>query len=170
MSATVLLCGALTQKTLDRAWREILSYQEPGNGGKQSVTLVIKSEGGGHRAFEFIEKMGSSGIVFSAKIYHAGSGAALIAMAVNEREIVADGEFEIHLGSVTIEANEIDGTGQVTERLRNFLATGREKTLTLMAQCGFKDNGPHMDTLFATNRLTLNADQCLKLGIVKHII
>lgn len=170
MSATVLLCGALTQKTLDRAWKEILSYQEPENGGKQSVTLVIKSEGGGYRAFEFVERMRESGITFSAKIYHAGSGAALISMAASEREIVAGGELEIHLGSVTIEANEIDGTGQVAERLRNFLVEGREKTLTLMSKCGFKSTGPHMDTLFATNRLTLTDDQCLALGIVKRVI
>ena len=166
----VLLCGPLTKSNLESAWQEIIAYQEQTNGGPQSVTLVINSEGDGYRALEFVDRMEKSGITFSAKIYRANSGAALIAMAAKEREMVAGGELEIHLGSVTIEANEIDDTGQVTERLRIFLTAGREKTLALMAKCGFKDQGPHIDTLFATNWLLLTADECLALGIVKRII
>lgn len=170
MGATVLLRGPLTKSKLENAWREVVVYQEPAKGGPQSITLVIASEGGGHRAFEFVRKMAKSGIVFSTKIYQAKSGAALIAMAAKRREMERGGVFEIHMGSATIESNEINAEGKVSDRILSFLEDGREKTLSLMVQCGFQETGPHMDTLFAQNRLTLTAEECLRLGIVERII
>jgi len=170
MHPTVLLCGHLTKKRLDFAWREVESYLSAEHVPKE-ITLVINSDGWGDYFWGFIDKMNAlTDVTFSAKVYTAKSAAALVALAANRREIEEHGLIEIHLGSVTLESNEVNSQGKVSGRITEQLRKGRERTFALMEKCGIPKEGPHMDQLLAQNWLTLNAEACSQLGIVERVV
>lgn len=168
MKPVVLLQGPITGKMLEGVWDEIIFYKER---NEKDITLVINSEGGhGTKTLEFIGKMINSGLEFSAKIYHAESGSALVALAANRREMTKNGRFIIHLGSVEVESGDIAEDGTIPTGFRTAAANIREMTFDLMVHAGIPRQGPHLDILLARNRLKLTADECFKLKIVEQII
>lgn len=168
MKPAVLLQGPITAEMLERVWGEIKFYQEQ---GESEIILVINSEGGhGTKTLEFIEKMIGSGLKFSAKVYHAESGAALVALVANRREMTKNGLLLIHLGSVEVESCDIAEDGTIPTGFRTAAENIRERTFDLMARAGIPKQGHHLDILLARNRLKLTADECFKLKIVERII
>ena len=157
--------GPITGKMLANVWNEIVFYK---NREEKDITVVINSDGGnGTKTLEFVDKIKRVGDVnISAKIYHAESAAALIAFAFSEREIVKDGQLVIHLGSVEVESCDIDEGGTISKGCQVVAKKFKDEVLKAAAL----PPGPYVDKLLATNRLTLTADECLKLGIVGRII
>lgn len=167
MKPLVLLCGPITDELLDRAWSEIEYYTR----STPDIVLVINSQGGnGMKALEFIDKISSAGINISAKIYQAASAAALIALSAKNREIVANGLFVIHLGSVEVESCDIDENGQVPKNYKDAADKLKSETLMLAKRAGLPMPSHYLDKLLAHNRLTLTAEECLKLGLVERVI
>jgi len=168
MKPAVLLQGLMTGEMLENAWQEIETYKKL---GETQVALVIKSEGGnGTKALQFIDRMHASGLKFSAKIYHAESAAALIALSASRREMVKNGLITIHLGSVEIESCDIGEDGTIPLGYRAAAERIRDRTFEVMARVGIPKQGSHVDMLLATNRLDLPAADCLKFRIVDRVI
>ncbi|HEY4495846.1 MAG TPA: ATP-dependent Clp protease proteolytic subunit [Candidatus Paceibacterota bacterium] len=160
----VLLHGPVTKGSLDEVWGEIEFYKKF---GANDIVLVINSQGGnGTKALDFIDKIKKSGVNISVKIYHAESAATLIALSFSEREMVKDGKLIIHLGSVEIESCDIAEDGTIPKGYRISAKKFREE----MFKLANLPAGSYVDKLLATNRLTLTAEQCFKLGIVQQII
>ena len=160
----VLLRGPITEGSLKETWREVEYYRETGD---CDITLVIDSTGGNSaEALGFIEKIKNSGINISAKIYHAESAAAFIALVANEREIVRNGRLVIHLGSVGVESCDIAEDGTIPKEYRATVKKFRDAVLNAAAL----PPGSYVDRLLATNWLDLSAEECLRLGIVQRII
>lgn len=168
MKPAILLRGPVTEDSLARVWREIEYYKRR---DESDIVLVIDSEGGnGTKAIEFIEKVKNFGVNIAAKIYHAESAAALIALSVNKRDMVANGLLVIHLGSVQVESCDINYDCVIPPRFKVMTDEIRRTALGFLDEIGALKPSPYVDKLLATNRLTLTADECLKLGIVERIV
>ncbi|OHA20474.1 MAG: hypothetical protein A2836_02785 [Candidatus Taylorbacteria bacterium RIFCSPHIGHO2_01_FULL_45_63] len=174
MKPVVLVHGFLTAKRLENIWREIKRYRDLdqiAGSPDTEIGLVIASEGGrAKKTIELIEKIKRDNIYLTAKIYQAESAAALLALAATEREIVQHGVFSIHLGAVTIESCDLAGRGKIPRARLSELKTVRQTAFDLLKLSGFPERGPFMDSLIARNRLALNPEECLELGLVQRII
>ena len=169
MKPVVLFSGPLTNKSLEYAWAEIKEYQAR---GETEVGLIIRSDGGsGSKALDFADKLRELGVQTWAKIYRAESAAAIIAMAADRREMTKDAVFGVHLGAIAhVETSDLGERGEIPTRLFLEAKRVREGTLALLAKVGLKAPSAVTDILLARNRLTLTAEECLKLGIVERII
>ena len=173
MKPIILISGELTPKRLEEIQREMERYKElcfPG----EEMHFVIDSPGGNSfKTLEFLEHLlntAKSNTLY-AKIYRAGSSAALIALCVQNREIAKDGHLTIHLPSISeLSISRLDSEGRVP---KETLATGeqiRRKTFELMKQAGIPEEGAHIDHLLGNESVTFDAEACLRFGIVKRII
>ena len=168
MQPAILLRGTITEDSLGHVWREIEYHK---GRDESDIVLIIDSHGGnGTKAIEFIEKVKDFGVTISAKIYHAESAAALIALSANKRDIVVDGWLVIHLGSVTVESCDIGYDCVIPRHFKVMTDEIRKMALGLLDEIGALKPSSYVDKLLATNRLTLTAEQCLELGIVDRIV
>lgn len=138
----------------------------------QSVTLVIKSDGGKMDAsLEFVSWLAEmkKRVKVMAKIYQASSGAALIALATHERRISQNGGFNLHIGAITVESNDIDQTGKVAERLRSLLRASSERLFGLLNESAPRFPIRKLTTLHARGQLELTPAECVEYGICAEI-
>ena len=165
----VLLSGYLKKSVLKKAVLEIQNCDP-----LAQIILVIDSGGGDTApAFRFVEWMmkfkKERQLTVVAKVYNAGSAAAGIALAADEREMDRDGIFEIHIGSITIESNEIFEGNRIARRLVEPVRKWQDMLHERLAVVS-PGIPAHLTTkLHATNRLRLSPDECLKYGIVQKL-
>ena len=171
--AIILISGELTPEKLDEIRREVEHYKElcfP----DEELFFVIDSPGGNSsKTSEFLDYLHSVAKSYKlyAKIYSAGSSAALIALCVQRRDIQKEGHLTIHLPSIPeLSMSRLDSEGRVP---KETLATGaeiRKKTFALMEEAGIPEEGAHIDELLASDSVTFDAEACVKLGIVERVI
>lgn len=171
MNATILLSGYLTTERLREARRELVRYEERIGDGHSELTLVIASEGGeAEAAIAFGKRVQKSPLYSRAKIYCAKSAGALIAMMTKEREIVRDGVFTVNLGSAEIDSSTLITPEKVPAPIVEQAKRLRATVFDYLHALGFPKEGPYMQKLLTQNRLTLTAEECHTLGLVKRII
>jgi ATP-dependent protease ClpP protease subunit len=167
-SEPVLIEGSLTRSSLGVARQEIERCVSRG----QSVTLVIKSDGGKMDAsVEFASWLAEmkNQIRIMAKIYQASSGAALIALAARERRISQAGSFNLHIGALTIESSDIDESGKVAERLLRLLRSSSDKLFSLLKGSAPRFPIRKFTTLHAKGKLELTPAECIEYGICSEV-
>lgn len=173
MKPVVLVSGELTPERLDELRREMEQYRDlcfPG----EEMHLVIDSPGGNSlKALEFLgylEDIARSRALH-AKIYRAGSAAALIALCARHREIVKSGHLTIHLPVITdLSMSKLDEEGKVPEDTLETARKIRKATFELMKRAGIPEEGEHIDHLLGNESVTFDAETCLKFGIVERVI
>lgn len=165
----VLIEGELTKSKLSRIRQEIAGCAARG----QSVMLVIKSHGGKLDAtLEFLGWLieTKEQIKVSAKIYVASSAAAMIALAAHERRISSDGEFNLHIGAVTLDTNDIcKKSGAISERFQKLLRASHENLFRLVKESAPRLPVGKLCTLDATGVLEITPAECIEYGICSDI-
>lgn len=173
MKPAILISGELTPERLDEIRREIERYTELCYPGEE-ICFVIDSPGGNSftalKFLDYLEEVAKSHAVY-AKIYRAGSSAALITLCAPHREITKDGHLTIHLPVMDeMPMSKLDSEGRVP---KVTLATGehiRRKTFELMKSAGIPEEGTHIDHLLGNESVTFDAETCLRFGVVERII
>ncbi len=161
----ILLTGTLTRRSLERAREEIERCSICG----QPVVLVINSDGGTLDAtLEFISwianEKATHHLAISVKIYTASSAAAMIALAISDnRSIARDGEFRLHVGSITIDSADIGKNWVIANRFRRLLHTSRVTLFKLLS--GTKLPSEKLSTLDSRGRLDIKPVECVEYGI-----
>lgn len=173
MKPIILVSGELTPDKISEMQREMERYCAlcyP----NEKIHLVIDSPGGNSfKTLQFLEQVQAvaKNRLLCAKIYRAGSSAALIALCAEHREITKGGHLTIHLPSTCeIPFSQLDSEGRVP---KETLETGRDirkKTFELMKKSGIPEEGPHIDHLLGNESVTFDAETCLRFGIVERII
>lgn len=154
----VLLEGPLTRQKLERAQAEIQKALD----SEESIVLVIQSDGGATDAcLDFARWLASlkNDHFLTSKIYAASSGAALIALATNNRKLAQDGIVGLHVGSAQIESADISQDGKVAERLRVLLKESKDELLKLLKKNTVLPPS-QLATLDAKGTLILGAEDC----------
>ena len=172
MEHIILLEGKLTPLKYQQFSKELKCV--PKETQTEEIALVISSGGGdishGLSAILELEKLR---LPLRAKIYRAGSIAALAALIAPKREMVAHGEFWIHLGNTReIESCDISPDGKIPEKIVKVLQNYRAKTFEYLAKASpkLRNDDALWSKLMATNHLRLNAVQCLEYGIIEKIV
>lgn len=173
MKPVILISGELTPERLEEIRREMERYRElcfPG----EEMHLVIDSPGGNSfKTLEFLEHLHAvtKSHELCAKIYRAGSSAALIALCAHHRDITKDGHLTIHLPIIPeLPGSQLDSEGRVPKETLDTVAHIRRKTFELMKQAGVPEEGDHIDYLLGNESVTFDAETCLQFGIVERII
>lgn len=173
MKPIILISGELTQERLDEIWREMRRYEElcyP----SEDIHLVIDSPGGNSfktlEFLDFLQGIAKSHKLF-AKIYRAGSSAALIALCAERRDIAKDGHLTIHMPVIDeLSASQLDNEGRVPKETLATIKQIRRKTFEFMKSAGIPKEGEHIDYLLGNESVTFDAETCLRLGIVERVI
>ena len=135
--------------------------------------MVLSSLGGDiDLGLESVLALENINYPFRAKIYRAGSIAALAALMAPYREIVEHGEIWLHLGNtIEIESCDISADGKIPKKTFELLTLCRSKTLEKLKQVAPKllEDGKMWSTFIAHNHLRLNAEQCLHYNLVHRI-
>lgn len=173
MKPIILVSGELTPERISEMQREMERYCALCN-PNEKIHLVIDSSGGNSlKTLQFLEHLQAvaKSRPLCAKIYGAGSSAALIALCAQHREIARSGHLTIHLPSIyEMPFSHLDSEGRVP---KETLETGREirkKTFELMKRAGIPEEGAHIDHLLGNESVTFDAETCLRFGIVERII
>lgn len=164
----ILVSGTLNRRSLEKIKREI-----GGCDADSPITLVIDSNGGDTApALEFLEGMNlvkqTHAVTFEARIYRAYSAAAGIALMADRREIDRDGIFEIHIGSITIESNEISEDNRIAKRLAEPVRKWHKAVMDRLKLVAPQIPPVLMTRLHATNRLRLKPEECVQYGIASR--
>lgn len=173
MKPIILISGELAPERLEETRREFERYRElcyP----EEEWSIIIDSPGGNSFAalelLGYLEKTVKSHAL-CAKIYRAGSSAALIALCAQHREIVKDGLLTIHLPIITdLSLSQLDSEGRVPKETLTIAEKIRLKTFELMKGAGIPPEGEHIDHLLGNESVTFDAETCLRFGVVERII
>lgn len=173
MKPIILVSGELTPEKISGAQREMERYCALCN-PNEKIHLVIDSPGGNSfRILQFLEHLRAvaKSRPLCAKIYCAGSSAALIALCAQCREIVKNGQLTIHLPVIAeLPGSQLDSEGRVPKETFATIGHIRKKTFELMKQAGIPEEGEHIDYLLGNESVTFDAEACLRFGIVERII
>ena len=172
----VLIDGYLDRERLNRAKCEIndiittVSTLEI----KRELTLVISSDGGDMGpCIDFVNWLKKDAINnFSnvvAKIYTASSGAALIALTTTIRTISTYGVFGLHIGSIKVEASDVDANGVLDKRLAKLLKESRKKIFQLLDKAGISLSPEILSRLDAAGQFIFSPEECVETGICSKI-
>lgn len=166
----ILIDGHLDHTKLVRVSQEIMNANEQG----KAIMLVISSDGGKMAACvnfaHWLEKEKKEhGIELFAKIYTASSGATLISLCADTRIMSTSGSFGLHIGSLTVESNDITKNGVLANRLTRLLKSSSDLIDRLL-----KERVPNFpiamsSTLHAKGRLILTPEECLNYGICSEL-
>lgn len=173
MRPIILLSGELTPERIREIQRETERYRDLCYPGEE-IHLVIDSPGGNSlktlELLEHLQAVAENHTLF-AKIYRAGSSAALVAFCAQHRDITKDGHLTIHLPVITdMSMSRLDCEGRVPKETLTIAEQIRLKTFELMKRAGIPVEGAHIDHLLGNESVTFDAETCLRFGIVERII
>jgi len=166
MDSPIHIKGELTTSVLRKIGMEI--EQRLGQ-SPEKITLEIDSQGGSAKGSQTIfERFIKNEERIICRILEANSAAALLALLGNRRSISQGGSFGIHLGSISVESNELLEQGKASDRSVKRILAFRAFYLAVLKQRTRLPEEAYAK-LHASNRLVLNPDECLKYGIVQEI-
>jgi hypothetical protein len=114
--------------------------------------------------------MAGLGRPWISKIYHAESAAAQFALSAPRRQIVAHGEFKLHLGCLPVDALIARLTGTVGPRHTEVVLDQRNSLLALLERNTPRLPKDKLQHLLSTSWLSLSPHECLEYGIVHEIL
>ncbi len=172
MEQIILMEGKMTPSKFKLFREEVGKCNQPES--PCGIALVLSSGGGDISVgLPAVLELTKLQVPLRAKIYRAGSIAALAALIAPKREIVSHGALWIHLGNtVEIESNDIDAEGRIPQKARDLLTQYRSICLEYLRKASpmLCADTKMWNKLLASNRLELNATECLKYGLVDRIV
>ena len=169
MIKTVLLQGFI-----DDSCKRYVLLQEIN--GKKEIQLIINSGGGLLRPalelIQYFQVLEKSGTRIYVDIHEAKSMAAVIACSIGQkRSMRKSSAIEFHRGSIELEASDFDlETGMITRP--SLEAFWRYHTLLegILSKHQISSNTKLMAQLHGSNWLPLDAESCLRFGLVHEIL
>lgn len=166
----VLISGEIDEARMYHALGELADISAA-RSPYQSPVVVVDSDGGSaEKTYAFLEHIFEDAPARSAaeqadvKIYNAQSGAAIVALSIGQRRVMAAGtHLGFHLPVVTVRWDQVDRDGSMwrAEACARYV----ERTLSLMNRYGV-DGPEQRSQIFSTGWLRLSADECRKRGLV----
>jgi hypothetical protein len=166
----VLISGEIDEARMYRALGELADISAA-RSPSQSPVVVVDSDGGSaEKTYAFLEHIFEDATARSAaeqadvKIYNAQSGAAIVALSIGQRRVMAAGTYlGFHLPVMTVRWDEVGGDGRMCRAETG--ARYVERTLALMNRYGL-DSPEQRSQILSTGWLRLSADECRKRGLV----
>ena len=179
-SKTILISGTLTEQRLCTVLRELRALAAPSTTPDGDVVLVFESSAGEiFSTMAFMEAVAQEELLrhlverASVKIYEACFPAALIAFSWGaKRELAAAAKIQFSFGRLTLQMgnpNQLAGDGRLSAQLCKDWRRYRSAVLQLMDRLGLNRDSVLAAELYATERLTLTAEDCLKRGLVSRL-
>jgi hypothetical protein len=169
----------LTKARLDRAIEEMRRVAV-GTSVDDNLVLVFNSPGGDSlAALRFLDAVQGDERTrrlaerAEVKIYDAHSTAALVAFALgSKRELSAKAQIGFHLGETNVQVGNPDHFDQdgrlapwIVEEWRRY----RTAVTELMNRLGLDTDRKLQAKFWATGRLDLSAEECLRRGLVSRL-
>lgn len=163
---------ARMEETVRLRLLEVTEQREP-----CPIWLLFDSEGGCVKAcfgiLEDLQALQAQGYQFGARIETAHSAAAILALACDWREISSAGSFCLHpYGSFYLEGLDVSEDLQLSGRYAYTIALARQaanRLFELMDRAGVRLTPQMNQRLTVTNKIRLNAQECLAVGAVHRI-
>lgn len=176
---TILISGLITDKRLRCVLQELRDIAARASADDR-VVLLFDSPGGDICAvvnfLQAIERdAGLRSLAQQAeiKIYEAHSAAALLAFSLgSRREIAAKAKAAFHLGQITVQVGDptqLEPGGLVSVPVLAPWLKYRSMVAELTKRLGLASDSKLDTELWATGRLELTAEECLKRGLVQRI-
>jgi hypothetical protein len=167
---SVLISGEINEPRMFRALGELADISAARSPSQQPVVVVDSDGGSVEKTYAFLEHLFDDAATRSVveqsdvKIYNAQSGAAVIALSIGQRRVMAAGTHLVfHLPIVTVRWDQVgrDGSMWRAETCARYV----ERTLALMNRYGV-DAPEQRSQILSTGWLRLSADECRKQGLV----